>query len=352
MLKKKKNMLPAIPVPRRWEILFTFCVILLTFALRCIPAACGSEEDNFYAQEASQQLEDYYIRQGLPMRTEDDEEELHDAEDQGTAPGAEVPVDPAAERQHKYTENEVQKLENKMLTVSVITDAFKPLYDILVAFGYVFMSANLVLVILRDVTRSPESVDENTWMHFYIVMAVSFIVMGNMDLLLDAISKIGDAIVTTSKDSIIALISDVQVGTFSGEYAAQVSSAQELLEFDNTMTVINLMTMTLNCLCDGLIYALGIRMVIRRMFMPLAIADMAVEGARSAGFQYMLRYLGYYLQMAIIYICMIGYIFIYAIAINTGDALTGLWLSVAAKGALAAVLSNSGQMAYEVLNVG
>ena len=325
---------------RSKEILFTLLIIASLLFIRSIPVVLGDgENNNYYSKEASEILQEYYESQSLPIMTQDENgEQLNPEELSGE------------QKQALYTKGEVDKLKNKLTTVTRIIETFKPIYNVLSAFGILFAVLNSILVLFRSMARDVENPSESTFTQFYLTLLITIVVLTNMNVILTAINNLGDLIVKASRDYIVMLVTDVQIGLFSGEYANQITTSKELLDFDNQMVVINIITSLLNCVIDGIIYSIGIRMVIRRVFMPIAIADMSIDGTRSAGYRYLMRYLGYYIQLGIVYISMIGFIFVYAIAINSNDALIGIWASIAARGALAGILAGSGQLSYEILN--
>ncbi len=65
---------------------------------------------------------------------------------------------------------------------------------------------------------------------------------------------------------------------------------------------LKLAPMILIAIMDGMVYMLAIQMLIRSIFLPLAIVDLSSEGIRGNGMRYIKRYLALYIQKGIYYV--------------------------------------------------
>ena len=369
---------------RRWGLYMTVAIVLALFLFRLTPVVMA--EDGYYNKRAQEKLNSYYASWSLP--TDDGSTEGDSGDDdsnQGSSTMAsQVPGSSssgqssgttstiqggnsgsagqssntgsanytAPANQVKYTKGEIDKMEDKIQTVGVVTGAFAPAYNIFNTIGAIFVSLYCVFYIIREMQRDADHVGVDTWGKVFVMMGVSMALVNNMDIVFDGIQQVGEGIVAVTKSNIIDLVTSVQKGTYNGAYSANIQTSAQFLKFDNTLTVLNIMTLMLNCAVDGVVYSIGIRMVIRRMFAPIAVADMAVAGATSPGYRYLARYGAYYVQMGIIYVATIGFVFIYAIALNANIGLFGIWSSIAARTALTAIVTGSGELSQEILSVG
>ncbi len=330
---------------RKGAACLAMCFFVLLLFIRTLPAAMAAPDlstdyqaeqpdttpdlssdytSGYYSAQAEREITDYLAEQGVSIGESED-------------------------ASAEYTRREIEKLDRKLAVIDDIIDVFAGANGLFTGLSFLFVGANMFIWIIRELERDADRPGLDAWTRVFVMTGVSFAVIANLDYIFDGITQVGKLIETTVTSGVADVVTKVVVGDFSS-VTSGVTSAEEYLSFDNHMTMIRVLTTFLNCAIDSIVYAVGIRMTIRKIFAPLAVADMSVNGMKSPGYRYLLRFLAYYIQIGIIYAATVAFVVVYAIALNAGTGITWLWTTVAAKGALATVIAGSGQLSREFIN--
>lgn len=104
------------------------------------------------------------------------------------------------------------------------------------------------------------------------------------------------------------------------------------------------------CAIDGQVFFLAMQIVLRRSLAPIAIANISMEGARSGAVRYLKRYFALYVQIAIIIMLAMAFTQMITTVITAENgALPKIYHILACQGTMMAAISQSGQLAQEVL---
>lgn len=261
---------------------------------------------------------------------------------------------------------ELGKVTKKLDTINYAVETFSPVYSIFQGLGAYMVAMNLLLYLFREMQKPDPN--EDVWFRFYIMYAISVFVIMNCDVIFDAINQGMSLLVGYMTKVMSGKTMDKILSSMVQQDMAKFDKQNLLDKLDNLTwggakavlietactKIINIM---LNCVTDGVIFSIAIKMVLRRLFAPIAIADMASEGFRSPGVMYMKRYAAYYLQEAIVVFTCATYA-IMAHVVNPGstfatdgDFLVLVWTQIAMKGAMCSVLVGSGGIASEILGI-
>lgn len=255
---------------------------------------------------------------------------------------------------------ELKTVTGNMKTVHMMVDSFEPVYMVFEALGTLFLIAHFYIFIIRELQRS--EVDLNFWIKVFVMFALSATFMLNLDMVFDGIdqsmSGIYDFFVDkmTAKNGLVDQVLENHKNLVAQQWQeSSFFSKLKGLSFGEVTnftleTGAGVIAMQLcNMAMYGVIYAIGIRMIIRRMFAPFAISDIASEGLRSSGFKYLKKYAAYYLQEIIIIFVLSCY-FIFRDFLEPVDVgLKSMWTQIALKGAVTGIITGSGQIANEIL---
>ena len=257
---------------------------------------------------------------------------------------------------------EIAKITKKIATINDIADVFTPIYGIFQGLGVIAVTINSMIYLLREFQKP--DIDEQVWFRFFMVYIISMSVVVNLDAFFEAINGMMGFVVTYMTkvlssgkagllDKILDKRVDVVVDTWKQKNLLEEFKDLgygELKRASIELAFTEVLSRLMNCITDGVIYGIAIRMVLRRMFAPIAIADMASEGFRSHGVRYLKRYAAYYLQEAIILFTCATYFIISGVVIEASNNLMGMiWLQLALQGAMVGIVTTSGQMAEEIL---
>ncbi len=263
------------------------------------------------------------------------------------------------------------KTVGKLESVNQMTSTFSGAYTMLQGVGILLAGVNIYVMLIRELQRTEANM--TLWTRVFVSMGLSFAVILNIDVIFDAIGAAANVVYEVTKNELVkengimdqALANRTElvvqawneqtVGEKLGVLIDASKDAANYLLQSGVMWVTNIM---INCGMDTLIYALGIRMVLRRMFAPIAVADIASEGFRSPGVRYLKRYAAYYIEEAIILLASVIYIVMSAIVSQTTattnpEAVTGftsqIWVQIALRGALMTVMASANEIAREIM---
>lgn len=178
---------------------------------------------------------------------------------------------------------------------------------------------------------------------------------GQLDSMPDdhAISEAASAIQggSTSTENIIT--------TLGGNANAENNTFLASVEMTIRVLIFKILRILFQCAIDAQIYMVYIQLIIRTIAMPLAIAGIASDGAgmRSSGIRYLKRFLGLYLQIAIV--ILIGKIMgvtLRTVMLNVANmsnsalgAALPIYTVITFMGAMMVAVSQSGAIAQEIL---
>lgn len=105
-------------------------------------------------------------------------------------------------------------------------------------------------------------------------------------------------------------------------------------------------------------YALIFELVIRKMFAPLAMADLTLNGPRSASIKYIKGYLGMYIRIAVMLVVVALGVFVQhwaenpangSVALEMNDRLGALGVAICSRMAMKATMNTSGELVRGLL---
>ncbi len=262
-----------------------------------------------------------------PVRAEEEEEAVYNVENKSwerwlsEEDGAQLVI--VCNEQNRYFEN-LSRLfssgEGTLLNQLLYQpdSPGKAAGNIIAGIGAVFVLINGAVQVLRMVQRNEHSIEG--WIRLFVILASGMILILNTSKILSALDGLGTVLWTEVRD---ALQLNQNTTVLNYDFAGQTLKAAEkksflekaasffsfgigdLMEKMNGKIASAVGNISLYFTFYMIItscYALLFEMVIRRMFMPMAIADIVTEGFRSPGIRYIKMYFALYVQLAMYFV--------------------------------------------------
>lgn len=270
-------------------------------------------------------------------------------------------------------ESQFKKTGGKIEAINTFVDTFEGLYTVLQPIGIVLLILNLCALIGRESQKN--GLNEQFWMKIMLTTSMSILVIANIDMIFDTITSVADILYKYLSNELIkdggimdkALANRTELAVQSWDkksvidkFMLGIDTMKDMANHIVQMGALNIASILVNCALDTVIFALGIRMVLRRMFAPIAVASISLDGMKGPGMRYLKRYAAYYIQEAIILLASVIYVIMSAVvsqttaaqgleALNPLDFLSQIWVQVALKAALVTVVTGSHELAREII---
>ena len=187
---------------------------------------------------------------------------------------------------------------------------------------------NMIITLLKEVERGDVTME--SWLRILITFSLPCVILAEYDGVITGLSKIGRWLyqslnnnITLSNTSAAHSFTGIPFPTFSSSGIFWLSDAINYLHayqrgvyvfmaylFVNFIVVIMILSGVLSNYVE---------IVLRHVFMPLAIANISHEGVRSAGVRYIKRYLGCYMKVAAIMVAVSAVFYIYNLLLKIKD---------------------------------
>lgn len=171
--------------------------------------------------------------------------------------------------------------------------------------------------LFQDIQRESGS-NLDVWFQSFAKMAIGFICVLNYDIIINAIANLGtfvsnqvESAVSVGEGDINGIIEWIKkVGDVDGDIGAKglLGFIQDAIVelrwvFKKILVGAIVVIMQLPLLAgDIVLYTIAIELLLRKVFLPLALADIVGEGARSTGIVYLKKYFALYLRVALCFV--------------------------------------------------
>ena len=256
---------------------------------------------------------------------------------------------------------ELSRYSAKISLINSITAASGMLYDTFTELGMVLMVIFLYIEIIKQAQR--DGTTPEYWIRIFLVTAVCLTLMINLNYVFKGITQLGNGIMDMAakavdeNSALVTFMARFREGIISIIRTGSSDNSTAQIQYDTSTFgmlaqngTIALLMIFVNFAIDGIIYGLGIRMVIRRLFMPISLAQIPVEGLRGPAIRSLRRYLAYYVQEGLIYVVVMVGTLTMDLVMKT-DALgeVGIIRYLAVKTAVLTVVASTSTIAGEIV---
>lgn len=213
--------------------------------------------------------------------------------------------------------------------MSSLTAALKAVATLLIIY-------HMIVTLLKELQRGEMTLE--SWLRILISFIIPAVIIAEFDVFIKAFASTGQWIYGILPESIQIEATQSAGGVKGMEWPDWSDPWYKWYDFDIWVNdavayclvyikslILVVAYFIVDCVIITMIIAalIGtyIELVLRHLFMPLAIANISYEGARSAGVRYVKKYLGCYMRVAgiIVAVCAIFYIYNLLVTTATGQ---------------------------------
>ena len=207
--------------------------------------------------------------------------------------------------------------------MSSLTAALKAIATLLVIY-------HMIVAMLKELQRGEMTME--AWLRILIAFIIPAVAIAELDFFLTAFSKIGQWIYGILSEAIVFTpgqephVEGIKWIPWSDDYWGIFEFNKFLgyaidyaFAWIKTMFIV-LAYLIVDCIIIVMIFAslIGtyVELILRHLFMPIAIANISAEGPRSIGIRYIKKYLGCYMRIGAIMVAVCAIFYVYMLLLN------------------------------------